>query len=75
MEHPKIHLVSLGCPKNTVDSEHMLGLLGGNSYEFTSDPQQADVVIVNTCGFIGLAKEESVEAILHAHELRKTGIC
>ena len=71
----KIHLVSLGCPKNTVDSERMLGLLDGNGYETTSDPQAADVVIVNTCGFIGPAKEESIDAILAAHELRETGVC
>ena len=56
----KVHLVSLGCPKNTVDSEKMLGLLDGNSYQITKQPEQADVVIVNTCGFIGPAKEESL---------------
>ena len=46
-EKHKIHLVSLGCPKNTVDSERMLGLLGGNDYALTTDPLEADVVIVN----------------------------
>jgi len=71
----KVHLVSLGCPKNTVDSERMLGLLNGNDYEITEDPQDADVVIVNTCGFIGSAKEESIEAIMEAHELKKNGRC
>ncbi len=71
----KVHLVSLGCPKNTVDSERMLGLLNGNDYEITEDPEEADVVIVNTCGFIGPAKEESIEAIMEAHELRHKGRC
>ncbi len=71
----KVHLVSLGCPKNTVDSERMLGLLNGNDYEITEDPEEADVVIVNTCGFIGPAKEESIEAIMEAHELREKGRC
>ncbi|MFH1570418.1 MAG: 30S ribosomal protein S12 methylthiotransferase RimO [Gemmatimonadota bacterium] len=71
----KIHLVSLGCPKNLVDSERMLGLLGGHGYEVTADPLEADIVIVNTCGFIGPAKEESVEAIMAAHRLRQEGRC
>ena len=71
----KVHLVSLGCPKNTVDSERMLGLLNGNDYEITTDPEEADVVIVNTCGFIGPAKEESIAAIMEAHELKERGQC
>jgi ribosomal protein S12 methylthiotransferase len=71
----KVHLVSLGCPKNTVDSERMLGLLQGNAYELTPDPLQADVVVVNTCGFIGPAKEESIDAILAAHRLKEEGRC
>jgi len=71
----KVHLVSLGCPKNTVDSERMLGLLDGNSYQITEKPEQADVVIVNTCGFIGPAKEESIDAVMAAHRLKKEGQC
>lgn len=71
----KVHLVSLGCPKNTVDSERMIGLLQGNAYQMTDDPTDADVVIVNTCGFIEPAKEESVEAILAAHRLKEEGKC
>jgi len=71
----QVHLVSLGCPKNTVDSERMLGLLDGNDYEITDDPQQADVIIVNTCGFIAPAKEESIEAVMAAHRLRQEGRC
>ncbi len=69
----KVHLVNLGCPKNLVDSEKMSGLLQGNGYELTSDPHEADVVVVNTCGFIGPAKEESIQAILEAHRLKKEG--
>ena len=74
-EPQKVHLVSLGCPKNTVDSEKMLGLLEGNAYEITADPEEADVVVVNTCGFIGPAKEESIEAVMEAHRLKEEGQC
>ncbi len=69
----KVHLVNLGCPKNLVDSEKMSGLLQGNGYELTDDPHQADVVVVNTCGFIGPAKEESIQAILEANRLKAEG--
>ena len=65
----KLHLISLGCNKNLVDSEVMLGRL--NSYKLTSTPNDADVIIVNTCGFIEAAKEESINAILEAHNRRK----
>jgi len=65
----KLHLVSLGCNKNLVDSEIMLGRL--QNYEITSDVASADVIIVNTCGFINSAKEESIRAILDMHEARK----
>ena len=71
----KVHLVSLGCPKNTVDSERMLGLLQGNAYQMTDVPEAADVVVVNTCGFIGPAKEESIDAIVEAHRLKEEGQC
>lgn len=60
----KVHLSSLGCPKNQVDAEVMLGKLVAEGYEVTLDPSQADVLIVNTCGFIQPAKEESIETIL-----------
>ena len=75
MSDPRVHLISLGCPKNTVDSERMLGLLRGNDYTLTGDPQEADVVIVNTCGFIELAKEESIDTILAAARLKDSGRC
>ena len=74
-EKQKVHLVSLGCPKNTVDSERMLGLLQGNEYQLTETADEADVVVVNTCGFIGPAKEESIDAIMDAHRLKAEGKC
>ena len=67
----KLHLVSLGCNKNLIDSEIMLGRL--QNYELTDEPASADVMIVNTCGFINSAKEESIRAILDMHEARKKG--
>ncbi len=60
----KVHLSSLGCPKNQVDAEVMLGKLVAEGYEVTLDPSQADVLIVNTCSFIQPAKEESIDTIL-----------
>ncbi|MBE0496016.1 MAG: 30S ribosomal protein S12 methylthiotransferase RimO [Campylobacterales bacterium] len=66
-----LHLVSLGCNKNLVDSEIMLGKL--KAYALTNDPSTADVLIVNTCGFIGPAKEESLNTIFELHEVRKEG--
>ena len=65
----KLHLISLGCVKNLIDSEVMLGKL--QNYELTNNIEEADVIIVNSCGFINSAKEESIEAILEAHSLRK----
>ena len=64
-----LHMVSLGCTKNLVDSEVMLGRL--SDYEITDDAQNADVIIVNTCGFIDSAKQESINTILNLHEDRK----
>ena len=63
MKH-KVSLVSLGCPKNLVDAEVMLGHLPADRYTIITDESQADVIIVNTCAFIREAKEESVETIL-----------
>ena len=67
----KLHLISLGCNKNLVDSEIMLGRL--QNYDITDDISDADVIIVNTCGFIKSAKEESIQTILEMHEARKNG--
>lgn len=69
----KVGMLSLGCAKNLVDSEVMLGELQKEGYTFTSDATDAEVVIVNTCGFIDKAKEESIEAILEMAELKKQG--
>ncbi len=65
----KLHIVSLGCTKNLVDTEVMLGRL--RAYEMTDSPEEADVIIVNTCGFIDAAKEESLNTVLSLHEARK----
>ena len=69
LSNKKLHLVSLGCTKNLVDSEVMLGRL--KEYEISDDATTADVIIVNTCGFIDAAKEESINTILNLHEERK----
>lgn len=71
----KIGVVSLGCPKNLVDSETMLGLIHEESYEITNDPSEAEIIIVNTCGFIESAKEESINTILQMAEYKKSGSC
>jgi len=65
--------VSLGCPKNLVDSEVMMGLLARQGYELTTDSQSADVLVVNTCGFIDSARQESVDTILEMAQLKETG--
>src|SRR5260370_9597839 len=66
----KVGLISLGCAKNLVDAEVMLGDIVNHGMEVTRDAEEADVLIVNTCAFIDSAKEESIEAILDAHEKR-----
>jgi len=69
----KIGFISLGCPKNLVDSEVMMGQLKQNGYEITADAAAADTVVVNTCGFIESAKRESIDAILEAARLKTGG--
>jgi ribosomal protein S12 methylthiotransferase len=71
----KIGFVSLGCPKNLVDSEVMMGRLKESGYEITTDASEADTLVVNTCGFIESAKKESVDAILEAARLKTEGKC
>jgi ribosomal protein S12 methylthiotransferase len=71
----KIGMISLGCPKNLVDSEVMLGLAQQSGHQLTRDAADADVLIVNTCAFIDKAKQESIDAILEMAELKKTGKC
>ncbi len=68
-------MISLGCPKNRVDAEQMLGVLAGAGFEITPDQYEADVIVVNTCGFIQSAKEESIEAILDAGKMKQRGRC
>ena len=71
----KIGMISLGCVKNRVDSEQMLSQLTQAGMEITHEPQEADILIVNTCGFIAPAKEESIDAIFEMAEYKKTGRC
>jgi len=70
-----VGMISLGCNKNRVDSETALGLLAEHGYVFTGDPAEADILMVNTCGFIESAKEESIDAIFELAEYKKTGRC
>ena len=69
----KLGFVSLGCPKNLVDSEVMMGILSRNGYELTPRPEEADVLVVNTCSFIEPAQQESVNTILEMAEYKRTG--
>ncbi len=70
-----IHFISLGCPKNRVDSEVMLGVATGKKFQIVTDAADAEVIVVNTCGFIGEAKKESIDTILEMAELKKEGAC
>ncbi|HSB20218.1 MAG TPA: 30S ribosomal protein S12 methylthiotransferase RimO [Anaeromyxobacteraceae bacterium] len=71
----KVYMHTLGCPKNRVDSEVMLGALQGAGFQLVPEPERAEVIVVNTCGFIESAKEESVEAIVELAEHRRQGSC
>ncbi len=73
MKNKKVGLISLGCAKNLIDGEKMLGELVEKGYQITNDQQNADVIIVNTCGFTDPAKEESINEILSAAKLKKNG--
>ena len=70
---PKLGLISLGCAKNLVDSEHMLSLMRDAGWEITEDMSEADVGVVNTCGFIEAAKTEAIETILETAQYKQTG--
>src|SRR2546421_6860521 len=70
---PKVGMISLGCAKNLVDAEIMLGSILQHGMEITSGAEEADVLVVNTCAFIDSAKEESIDAILEAHQQRGLG--
>ena len=71
----KAGFISLGCSKNLVDTEMMLGILKEHGIEITADPSEADILIVNTCAFIQSAKEESITTILNMAEYKESGRC
>ena len=71
---PKAGFISLGCPKNLVDSEVMMGVLARHGYEFTPHAEEADIIVVNTCSFIAPAQKESIDTILEMAEYKKFGV-
>ena len=71
----KLLFISLGCDKNLVDSEFMIGMLANEGIELTDDENEADIIIVNSCCFIGDAKEESINTILEMAQYKNTGKC
>src|SRR5688572_29538898 len=71
----RIHFVSLGCPKNRVDSEAMMGAARNKGYVPTDEAEAADVIVINTCGFIEAAKKESIDTILELSQLKQEGAC
>ena len=71
----KVSLASLGCSKNLVDAEHMLGILAEHGFEIVENEEDADVIIVNTCTFIDSAKNESIECILELSQYKNGGNC
>ena len=70
-----VGVVSLGCSKNRVDTELMLGILRGHGYRITADEREAEILIVNTCGFIDPAKQESIDTLLSMAKYKKKGKC
>ena len=70
-----VHIVTLGCSKNEVDSSMMYSLLNKDKYKMVDDASEADILIVNTCGFIDAAKEESIDTILESVEYKNKGKC
>ncbi|MDP4191550.1 MAG: 30S ribosomal protein S12 methylthiotransferase RimO, partial [Bacteroidota bacterium] len=73
MRKQKVGVITLGCSKNVVDSERLMRQMKINDFEIIDDPQKADVVVINTCGFIEAAKEESINTILNAVKLKSKG--
>jgi len=71
----RLYMETLGCPKNRVDSEIMLGTLARAGYSLVREPSEAEVIVVNTCAFIGPAKQESIDTILELAEQKKAGRC
>ena len=72
---PTVGVISLGCSKNRVDTELMLSILKEHGYTITADEKEAEVLIVNTCGFIDPAKQESIDTLLQMAEYKRTGKC
>jgi len=68
---PKVHVRTVGCPKNVVDSELMMGAFGAKDYDLADGADDADVLVVNTCGFIGMAREASIQAILDLAKVKE----
>src|SRR5687767_6341262 len=75
MSETPVYFISLGCPKNLVDSQVMLGKLSDAQYQITQNPADAEVIIVNTCSFIQASKEESIETILEMADYKESGKC
>ena len=73
MDDSTYHLVTLGCPKNEVDSDKLVGLLTRDGMTSTKRPQDADLIIVNTCAFIEEARQESIDTVLQVAELKQDG--
>ena len=71
----KVGFVSLGCSKNLIDTEMAIGLFKKNNFEVVNDVEEAEIIVVNTCGFIESAKEEAINTILEMAEYKKTGKC
>ena len=70
-----VAICSLGCAKNLVDSERIMAILKAQGYDFTADFESADIIIVNTCGFIASAKEESIDAIIQYAKMKENRCC
>lgn len=72
-QYPTVNVITMGCSKNLVDSEEMMRQFQGNQFKISSEPEDADIIIINTCGFIDAAKEESINTILDAVDLKENG--
>ena len=70
-----VGFISLGCSKNLIDTEMMIGLFKNNNFTIVNDPKIADIIVINTCGFIESAKQEAINTILEMAEYKKTGRC
>ncbi|MDX9917331.1 MAG: 30S ribosomal protein S12 methylthiotransferase RimO, partial [Gudongella sp.] len=75
MNKRKVSIVTLGCSKNEVDSELMEGVLNKDRFQYVNEPSEANIIIVNTCGFIEAAKEESIDTILSMAQYKESGQC